>query len=125
MFREYIGISVLPLLGLFGLLPAQVMAHHNFATHYDASNIVEVSGILTSVELRNPHSFFTLDVHGSGGSVENWEVEGHAVGILRREGVSDDTFSVGDVVIVSGPRGRTLDKNLLFGAPFDEVVILA
>ena len=116
MFREYIGISVLPLLGLFGLLPAQVMAHHNFATHYDASNIVEVSGILTSVELRNPHSFFTLDVHGSGGAVENWEVEGHAVGILRREGVSDDTFSVGDVVIVSGPRGRTLDKNLLFGA---------
>jgi hypothetical protein len=116
LYREYTGIFVLPLLGLLGLLPTPAVAHHNFATHYDETNIVEINGTLTSVELRNPHSFFTLDVLGSKGLVENWEVEGHAVGILRREGVTDNTFSIGDVVTVSGPRGRRKDKNLVFGA---------
>lgn len=113
MNRKYLALLVLPLLGL---LSTSVSAHHNFATHYDATNIIEVSGTLTSVELRNPHSFFMLEVSGSDGSIETWEIEGHAVGILRREGIAADTFSVGDVVTVSGPRGRRKDKNLVLGA---------
>ena len=113
MNREYLAVLALPLLGF---LSTSVSAHHSFATHYDASNIVEVSGVLNSIELRNPHSFFMVNVRSGEGLVENWEVEAHAVGLLRREGISDATFLVGDVVNISGPKGRRKDKNLLFGA---------
>ena len=101
---------------LSGLIAQNAAAHHNFATHYDATNIVQITGALTSVEIRSPHSFFTVNVEGSNGDLEAWEVEGHAAAILRREGVGDETFLVGDPVTITGPRGRRTDKNLMFGA---------
>ena len=107
------GWTLLPLLGL---IAQNAAAHHNFATHYDATSIVQITGTLSSVEIRSPHSFFTVSVEGSDGDLETWEVEAHAAAILRREGVGDETFLVGDPVTITGPRGRRTDKNLVFGA---------
>lgn len=91
-------------------------AHHSFATHYDSNNVVEISGVLTSVKMRSPHSFFELDVSTANGGTERWEVEAHAVPILRRLGISNDTLRVGDTVTFRGPRSRRPEKTLLFGA---------
>ena len=44
-----------------------VSAHHSFATHYDSSNIVQISGVLSGVKMRNPHSFFELAVTDENG----------------------------------------------------------
>jgi hypothetical protein len=107
------GLALLPVTALLAFNSA---AHHNFATHYDSTSIVEITGTLTSVEIRSPHSFFMVDVESSDGPVQAWEVEGHATALMRREGITDDTFRVGDVVTISGPRGRRSDKNLMFGA---------
>lgn len=91
-------------------------AHHSFATHYDGNNIVEISGVLSDVKMRSPHSFFEVDVTNESGDVETWEVEAHAVPILRRLGITRETFKVGDQVTMRGPRSRRPEKLLLFGA---------
>lgn len=93
--------------------------HHSFATHYDGSNIVEISGTLSAVKMRSPHSFFEVDVISPGGETETWEVEAHAVPILRRLGINRDTLKVGDSVTIRGPRSRRPEKLLLFGAQIE------
>ncbi len=91
-------------------------AHHSFATHYDTQNIVEIQGVLSDVKMRNPHSFFEVTVVNAAGVTETWEVEAHAVPILRRLGITKDTLRVGDQITFRGPRSRRPEKNLLFGA---------
>ena len=109
--RNAAGVAIVAL-----LLSATAIAHHSFATHYDTNNIVEVSGVLSDVKMRNPHSFFEVDVTTEDGRVETWEVEAHAVPILRRLGITRQTLKVGDEVTIRGPRSRRPEKLLLFGA---------
>ena len=80
-------------------------AHHSFATHYLMDRSVEITGVVTEVSLRNPHSFFTLEVATDDGVVE-WEVEAHAVPLLRRIGIDADTIRPGDAITVVGPSPR-------------------
>lgn len=94
-------------------------AHHSFATHYDSQNVVEISGTLSAVKMRSPHSFFEVDVVTDNGATETWEVEAHAVPILRRLGINRDTLKVGDSVSIRGPRSRRPEKLLLFGAQIE------
>jgi hypothetical protein len=94
-------------------------AHHSFATHYDTKNVVEIHGVLSDVKMRNPHSFFEVEVVNSAGETETWEIEAHAVPILRRLGITKDTLKVGDEVMFRGPRSRRPEKNLLFGAEIE------
>ena len=110
--------AVLFALVLWVISPTAV-AHHSFATHYDASNVVEVTGTLSAVKMRSPHSFFEVDVVAENGSTETWDVEAHAVPILRRLGIDRDTLKVGDTVTFRGPRSRRPEKLLLFGAQIE------
>ena len=80
-------------------------AHHSFATHYLMDRSVEIVGVVTEASLRNPHSFFTLEVATDDGIVE-WEVEAHAVPLLRRIGIDADIIRVGDTITVVGPAPR-------------------
>ncbi|MDA0993274.1 MAG: DUF6152 family protein [Proteobacteria bacterium] len=102
--------------GLLFTVNHTAYAHHSFATHYDANNVVEISGTLSAVKMRSPHSFFEVDVTRDNGATETWEVEAHAVPILRRLGINQDTLKVGDSVTIRGPRSRRPEKLLLFGA---------
>ena len=45
-------------------------------------------------------------VYCSGRMTETWEVEAHALPILRRLGMTSDTMRVGDEVTIRGPRSR-------------------
>jgi len=101
------------------LVPGIAHAHHSFATHYDTSNIVEIRGVLSDVKMRSPHSFFEVDVVTEDGKTETWEVEAHAVPILRRLGITRETLKVGDTVMFRGPRSRRPEKLLLFGAKIE------
>ena len=98
------------------LQAGQAHAHHSFATHYDSTNVIEISGVLSDVKMRNPHSFFEVDVVNANGETETWEVEAHAVPVLRRIGITRETLRVGDRVTIRGPRSRRPEKHLMFGA---------
>lgn len=47
--------AVLTAVGALAAMPT-ASAHHSFATHYDSDIIVELSGVLSEVDLRSPHS---------------------------------------------------------------------
>jgi hypothetical protein len=93
----------------------RAFAHHSFATHYYLDQLMEITGTVTELTLRNPHSFLMIDVTTAQGTVERWEVEAHAIPLMRRLGIGPDTIRLGDTLTVTGPTPRRTDKNVMFG----------
>ena len=101
----YLAVALLPV--------GSVRAHHSFATHYLMDQSMEITGVVTEAILRNPHSFFTLEVATEDGVVE-WEVEAHAIPLLRRIGIDTETIRPGDTITVVGPTPRGI-RRVTFG----------
>lgn len=70
-------------------------AHHSFAGEFDNSIAVTLEGVVTSVELVNPHSFIYLDV-ATEGAVERWALEGPGSTQMARMGFARDFVKPGD-----------------------------
>ena len=87
-----------------GLLLAAVpvRAHHAFAAAFDNSKPIVLQGVITKVELMNPHSWFWMDVKGEDGTVVNWGFEGGSPNSLIRKGVTKNTVPIGTEIIVNG-----------------------
>ncbi len=92
----------------------QALAHHSFATHYIMNQPIELTGTVTSVTLRNPHSFIVMDVTNEQGVTEEWDIEIHAVPLMRRLGFDNDTLQPGDTLRLIGPTPRT-EKRVTLG----------
>ncbi len=93
---------------LVALLGARhAVAHHSFATQYDANAPVTLSGVVTKVEWTNPHARFYVDVKEPDGSVTNWNLELASPNVLRRNGWQRDSLKVGDEVLVEGSAARS------------------
>jgi len=95
-----------------------VSAHHSFATHYITNELFEISGVVTDVQLRMPHSFYYLDVELGNGTIEQWEVEAQSIILLRRMGINAGTLGIGDEVQVSGMRSRDPGRRVMFANEF-------
>lgn len=108
-------ISVIPVLVL-AATTGTALAHHSFATHFDFDNVIELSGTLTSVEIKSPHSFLGVAVVLDDGTVMNWDIEAHSTALLRRAGITPETLLVGDPIRIRGPRSRRPELNLMFGS---------
>ena len=53
-------------------------AHHNMTALFDFTDRVTVTGTLTKIDWRNPHTYVTLDVKNDRGAIESWQGEGPA-----------------------------------------------
>ena len=84
------------------LVTEQVLAHHGFAATFDSTKPINVKGVLTKVELMNPHSWLWMDVKNPDGTVVNWGFEGGSPNSLIRHGVTKETLPVGTEIIVNG-----------------------
>jgi hypothetical protein len=86
------------------LLPASaaVGAHHGFSSEYDEKKPVTLTGVVSKLEWTNPHARFYIDVKDAGGKVTNWNFELASLNSLRRNGWTQFTLKVGDVVTASG-----------------------
>jgi hypothetical protein len=100
--------SVIPLGGIALLLAATpIVAHHSFSMEFDSSQPVNLRGVVTKVEWRNPHSYLYVDVRNANGKVSNWTFETAGPARLARSGWHRDSVKVGDQVTVSGYRSRS------------------
>ena len=98
------------LLGLaVSALPA--LAHHSFASEYDDTKPVKVSGVVTKVEWMNPHIWFYVDEKKADGSVTHWAFSGGAPGQLMRRGITRDVIKEGMTVVVKGSRAKDGSNN--------------
>ena len=84
--------------------PVAVGAHHSFFAVYDRMQPLTVTGTVTKVEWTNPHIRFSIDVTRGSGSVTTWVFSGAAAATLTRQGISEATIKVGDVLKVDGFR---------------------
>jgi hypothetical protein len=86
-------------------------AHHSFAAEFDADKPVTVKGVITSVRLENPHSWFFLDVAGADGKIEKWAFEASTPSSLIRSGFKPGTVKAGDEVTIKGYHARDAAAN--------------
>ena len=87
------------------------LAHHSFAAEFDSDKPVTVKGVITSVRLENPHSWFFLDVAGADGKVEKWSFEASTPSSLIRSGFKPGTIKAGDEVTIKGYHARDANAN--------------
>jgi Family of unknown function (DUF6152) len=90
---------------LFSAIPLR--AHHSFGAEYDAKKPITLTGVITKVELTNPHSHFYLDVTDDKGNVVNWKFEGYNPAVLYRIGWKKESMlKPGDKITVFGWQAR-------------------
>jgi hypothetical protein len=88
---------------LVSALAARPSAHHSFGVAFDASKPVTLSGVVTKIDWRNPHSHVYVDVKGADGKVVNWTFEGYPPNVLSRTGWKrDETIKIGDTIKAFG-----------------------
>jgi hypothetical protein len=99
--------SVLPWsLGALALsVTAAAFAHHPLSAKFDSAKETTLTGIVTAVDWRNPHTHVFMNVT-RGNTVENWAVELESPIILRQSGWAADSLKPGDQINVSGMLAR-------------------
>jgi hypothetical protein len=97
--------TVLMLLALAGT-SATASAHHSFAAEFDSAKPLKLTGTVTKVQWRNPHTYFFIDVKGEDGQIHNWAMELGSPNVLMRRGWTRDSLKNGDKVTVEGSRAR-------------------
>lgn len=82
------------------------IAHHSFASQFDAEKRVRLTGTVTKIEWRNPHAWFYIDVEEDDGTTANWGWELASPNLLMRNGWPRSAMKVGDEVTVEGFHAR-------------------
>jgi hypothetical protein len=99
--RVCIGVAVV----MAAAVVAPAIAHHSSAPFYDPTKTVEVTGEVTKLHIKNPHSFLYLDVTDKGQKVE-WQVEMGTGAQLARNNLTVETLKPGTQIKVSGQPSR-------------------
>lgn len=91
-----------------GLVVAAVpaWAHHAFAAEFDAKRPIHLEGVVTKVELINPHSWVHVDVKNPDGTVTSWMVEAGSPNVLLRRGLNKNSIAIGTPVVVEGYQSK-------------------
>jgi Family of unknown function (DUF6152) len=88
------------------LAAAPAWAHHAFAAEFDAKKPVHLEGVVTKVELINPHAWIHVDVKGPDGKATTWMVEAGSPNVLLRRGFTKTTVAPGTPVVVDGYQSK-------------------
>jgi len=95
------------------LLVNEAVAHHNMTAVFDFNDRVSLSGTLTKVDWRNPHTYLTVEVKATDGSTKTWQIEGPAPSFFRIRdfGKTDFEGSIGKTVKVELSRARDKSRS--------------
>ena len=81
------------------------LAHHGGGT-FDNRREIVLEGVLTKLDLINPHSWIYLDVTEADGTIRNHRCEMRAATVLRRSGWRPEMFPIGMRVTIEGSPDR-------------------
>ena len=105
--RITVGLIVTVVVAGLLLVPVQLTAHHSFAAAFDEKKPINLQGVITKVELINPHSWLWLDVKSADGKVVNWGIEGGPPTNLFRNGITKGSLPVGTEIKVFGYQAKS------------------
>lgn len=91
----------------FTCLANAAIAHHSFQATYDMDTVIEIRGKLVQLNFRNPHSSVMVLAPDETGTERRWGVEWGGASLLQRQGLTRESFRVGDDVIIKGQPSRT------------------
>src|SRR5438093_8752963 len=100
-----VAVVVVVVVLLVGATPLK--AHHAFSAAFDESRPINLTGVITKVELVNPHSWLWLDVKNKDGKVVNWGIEGGPPSNLFRNGITKTSLPVGTEIKLFGYQARS------------------
>ena len=91
------------------LMAGGVQAHHSHAPFYNLDEIVEITGVVKSFLLLNPHPEIVIEVTGSDGEPAEVIVYAQAYAGQMREmgGWTEDSVKIGQTITVVGHPGRS------------------
>ena len=98
--RSKLAIAVAGAILLLAAVPA--LAHHAFSSEFDVKKPIHFTGVITKVELVNPHAWFHIDATGPDGKVTSWMIEAGTPNVLLRRGFTKNSVRVGTQVVVDG-----------------------
>src|SRR5215470_8539624 len=81
-------------------------AHHSFAGTYVEGETVKLEGTVAEFNIRNPHSFISVEVTDKDGKVTRWGGEWGGVTQLSQGGINRFTLKIGDHIIIDGAPAR-------------------
>ena len=88
--------------------------HHSFAGTYVEDKSVMLEGTVAEFNIRNPHSFISIEVKDKDGNVTRWGGEWAGVTQLSEGGINRFTLKIGDHIIIDGAPARdTTDHKVL------------
>lgn len=89
-------------------------AHHSIAAQFHLDKTNTVTGTISKMEFKNPHSWLYVDVKDPKGQVSQWSIEFGSANALYRRGWRREDLPVGAMVTVSGYVSR--DGSQILGA---------
>jgi hypothetical protein len=89
-------------------------AHRPLAGKFDLTTSVELTGVVTAVDWRNPQGHIFINVN-TGGKIENWAIEIDPPALLEQQGWNRYTVRPGDRLTVKGPRARDNSRQVWGG----------
>lgn len=108
---------------LGSVVTTAAQAHHSLSI-LDITKPVAVKGVLRTVEFKNPHSHFTLDIKNDKGEAVTWDFESLPPAGFRQAEIkkSDFTQAIGQEVTINGfiardgsPRGLMMKMTFADG----------
>jgi hypothetical protein len=94
------------------LLGDGALAHHNMTALFDFNDRVTVTGTLTKVDWRNPHTYLTVDVKNDKGAIVSWQAEGPSPSWFRIRDVGKAEFENSIEKTLTLELSRARDKSL-------------
>lgn len=98
-----------------GLGSTVAWAHHEIAGKFDLNNPIELTGVVTRVDWRNPHVHIFMNVT-TGGETLNWAIELQSPSILEMDGWNRETLRPGEKLVVNGGRAWDGSRQVWGGA---------
>jgi hypothetical protein len=83
-----------------------LLAHHSFSAYYFEEQSVTITGQVTEVVYRSPHTIVMIAAKDPEGRLRTYAAEFASPTRLARQGFTKDTLKPGDVIVITGSPGR-------------------
>ena len=97
------------------LLPESFALAHHSVNHFATDRWVTLQGSVIEYEYRNPHIFVRFNAIDEFGELQDWELEGQGISLLRPRGLGPNSIVPGDVITVIANPHQDTNSRLLNG----------